>query len=72
MFGKKIKELREKNSLTQKQFGELFNLSASAIHELEMGRRNLAKEKLLKLADYFDVSLDWLMGRTDNPQSHKT
>jgi transcriptional regulator with XRE-family HTH domain len=69
---KKLKEIRLKNNLTQKQMGDIIGLSFQAINEIEHARRSITLERLLKLSDYFDVSLDWLMGRTDNPQSHKT
>jgi transcriptional regulator with XRE-family HTH domain len=38
---------------------------------VEYGKVDLPTSKLLALADYFDVSLDYLTGRTDNPDSHK-
>jgi transcriptional regulator with XRE-family HTH domain len=72
MLAVRIKELRIMNGLTQEPFGELFGLTKATISNLETGYRDLLTtiSKLVEIADHFDVSTDWLLGRTDNPQSH--
>ena len=70
IFALRIKELRLKNNLTQKQFGELFDLSFQAVHDIEVSRRLTSIEKLYNIADYFNVSLDYLVGRSDDPTRH--
>jgi transcriptional regulator with XRE-family HTH domain len=69
----RITELRKSKHLSKKQLGEIIGFNGvNSLSEIEHGRSGISIEKLEILADYFDVSLDWLMGRTDNPQSHKT
>lgn len=67
-FCEKIKLLRDDAKITQKQLGEFVNLSKQAINDIEKGRHATTIEKIGKLADYFNVSIDYLVGRTDNPK----
>ncbi len=66
-----LRELRAERNLTQKDIYEAIGMSAIGYQRYEYGDRAPAYEKLLALADYFDVSLDYLAGRCDNPNSHK-
>lgn len=70
-FSKRLVELRQSRNLTQKQLARELNLSEVGIQNYEGERRKPAFDILIALADYFDVSLDYLVGRTDNPDSHK-
>ncbi len=63
----RIKKLREDNDLTQKQMGEILNCSQRAYSYYESGQHNTPNEVLLKLADFYGVSTDYLLGRTDQP-----
>ena len=67
----RIMVLRIKNKISQKQLGEYLSVTSQAITMMERGKRTPSFEILCKLADYFDVSLDYLTGRSDNPNSHK-
>ena len=67
----RLAELRKARNLTQKQLASELNLSETGIQNYENLRRKPAYDVLLALADFFDVSLDYLVGRTDNPNSHK-
>ncbi|WP_097025436.1 helix-turn-helix domain-containing protein [Clostridium peptidivorans] len=64
MFGDRLRELREEKQLTQEELGKLLNISRQAVsgYEAEGNEPNL--QNLVKLADIFNVSLDYLLGRT--------
>lgn len=61
----RLRELREEFGLTQKQVGVLIGVKDSAVSKYERMEQQPDYESLIKLADYFDVSLDYLLGRTD-------
>jgi len=63
MVGEKIKWLRESRQLTQKGFGELVGVSASAVGMWENNKRDVDTAQLLKISNTFDISLDELFGR---------
>lgn len=67
----RLKLLRTSLTMSQKLLGKEIGLSMQAINDIEHGRRSTTAEKLTKLADYFDVSVDYLLGRTDNPKVNK-
>ncbi len=67
MFAERLKELRKKANITQLEFAKKFNVSNGAIGNWESGKRQPDSETLSKLADFFNVSIDYLVGRTDNP-----
>lgn len=69
-FSERLKYLRTSRNLTQKQIYEAVGMSAIGYQRYEYGEREPAYQKLLALADYFDVSLDYLAGRSDNPARH--
>lgn len=64
---KRIKELLDKRGITQAQFGEIINVSDSTISLYKSGKRQPDFETLFHIADYFDVSIDYLLGRSDVP-----
>jgi len=70
MFAKKLRELREKANLNQEELAKILSLSPSTIGMYEQGRRQPDHEKLKQIADYFDVPLDFLLGRTDVPMPY--
>lgn len=63
----RLKELRDKESISQKKLGEILNMSQQAIAKWETGAASPDPVMLIKIADYFGVSIDYLVGRTDNP-----
>ncbi|MCE9677457.1 helix-turn-helix domain-containing protein [Paraclostridium bifermentans] len=65
MFGKRLKLLRNNLNLTQSQLGKNLNLSQRAISSYENGLRFPDELVLNLIADYFNVSVDYLLGRTD-------
>ncbi len=66
-FGERLKQLRAVKNLTQKQLAIETETSERGIQNYEMGIRKPAFDVLITLADYFDVSLDYLVGRSDDP-----
>ena len=66
-FGAHLKHLRHEAGLTQKQLATAIDGSERGIQNYEIGVRKPTYEILIALADYFDVSLDYLVGRSDDP-----
>lgn len=66
-FPERLKELRISRSLTQKEIADSVGMAPVAYQRYEYGTREPAYQKLIALADYFDVSLDYLVGRSDDP-----
>lgn len=58
-----LKRLRKQRKLTQNDLGEILNISATAYGNYELGQRSPTPETLIKLADFFGVSVDYLLGR---------
>ncbi len=70
-FSERLIELRTSRNLTQKQVYEAIGMSAPGYQRYEYGTREPAYQNLIALADYFNVSLDYLVGRSDNPKINK-
>lgn len=66
-FHERLAELRKSRNLTQKQVYEGVGMSMIGYQRYEYGTREPSYQKLLALADFFDVSLDYLVGRSDDP-----
>lgn len=67
----KIKDLRVDNDLTQAQIAEILMCDQSLYSKYERGEREIPLKLLVKLADFYNVSLDYLVGRTDNKKISK-
>ena len=65
---KRLRDLREDADLTQAQLGEKLNLPQRTYAYYEKGERTIPPELLIKLALFYDVSTDYLLEVTDNPQ----
>lgn len=65
VLGDKIKELRISHNLYQPKLAEILKISPSMLGMIEQGRRNASDEVKFKLCQYFNVSMDYLMGLTD-------
>ncbi len=63
MFGKILKELRRQYKVTQVQLAEILTLDKSSIAKYESANVTPSPEVLLKIADYFNVTTDYLLGR---------
>lgn len=64
-FGDRLKELRLEKDLTQPAFGKIFNVEKGTVSNWENENRFPDKNTLKALADYFDVTVDYLLGRSD-------
>ena len=62
-----LKELRDRNKISQKDLASRLGVAQNTLSNWENGNRHPDPEMLTKIADYFDVSLDYLLGRCDNP-----
>ena len=67
-IGDRIKQLRMENNLTQNQFAALFGLYDSTISQYENGKRVPEYDIIIKIANKFNVSIDWLLGRVENKE----
>lgn len=65
-FQLRLKELREEFNLSQKELAQKLNVSTGAIGMWETGERTPTIEGLKKIAEFFNVSLDYVVGKTDN------
>lgn len=70
-FGAHLKQLRKSRGMTQKQLALAISASERGIQQYELGERKPTYDMLISLADFFDVSLDYLTGRTDNPEVNR-
>lgn len=66
--GERMRALRESMNYSQMKVAEIFGVGQSSVVRYEKGEASPSLELLVKMADYYDVSLDYILGRTDNPQ----
>lgn len=66
MFADRLKELRKSRNITQTDFARSFHISNGTIGNWESGKREPNLETMQKIADYFNVTVDYLIGRSDN------
>lgn len=64
-FAQRIKELRKERKLKQQQLADQFSIKLRTYQGYEYGESYPEVAKLIAIADYFDVSLDYLVGRSD-------
>lgn len=67
----RLKELRKKRNVSQVKLAIDLNMSQNSISRYETGEREPDFASLIKIADYFNVSIDYLLERTDNPQINR-
>lgn len=70
-FAERIRELRRKQGMTQQALGKIINVGQDSISVYERGLNYPEVRNLIILADYFGVSTDYLLGRTDNPEVNR-
>ena len=64
-FSERVKELRLEHCVTQEQLGKIIGVKNFSIYSYEKGRTCPEMRGLVAMAEYFDVSMDYLAGRTD-------
>lgn len=65
----RLKELRKKKRFTQQEVADKLNIARASYTNIENGRRDPDTKTLVKLANYFGVTVDYLLGLTDTPLS---
>ena len=63
----RLRDLREDHDLSQKQLAQYLKVHQTTYSDYELGRLNVPMTVLDKLADYYNTSVDYLLGRTSNP-----
>lgn len=64
MIFQNIRNLREDSDKTQTELADFLNVKQTTYSKYELGKINIPIEVFIKLADYYDVSVDYLLGRT--------
>ena len=62
---KRIRSLREDRDLTQKQIAQILGMSQTGYSKYETGENDIPTTVLIQLADFYQTSVDYLLGRTD-------
>ena len=70
-YYKRIRDLREDRDLTQTDMGKVLSCSQRVYSNYERGDIDIPTTTLIKIADFHNVSVDFLLGRTDNPKLYK-
>ena len=65
----RIQDLRTDADLSQKQISDILHISQRSYSHYETGSRNIPIEMLIRLANYYETSIDYLVGRTDNKKN---
>lgn len=71
MLCQRIRELREDHDLTQVQMGKILSCSQRVYSNYERGELDIPTEILIQLADFYEVSVDYLLNRTDRMRMMK-
>ncbi len=68
---KNLRAIREDNDIKQKEIAKYLNVSQNTYSQYETGIISLTAEVLIKLSNFYHVSIDYLLDRTDNPNIQK-
>ena len=68
---RRIRDLREDHDLKQRQVADILNCSQQVYSNYELGQRDLPTDVLIRLSDFYNVSVDYLLGLTSNPKRNK-
>lgn len=71
MIYQRIRDLREDRDWTQTDVAEKLNMTQTGYSKYERGERDVPTEVLIKLANLYDTSIDYLLGQTQNPKRNK-
>lgn len=67
----RIRDLREDRDLKQRQLAEYLNCSQQVYSNYELGQRDIPTDVLIRLANFYNVSIDYLLGQTNNPRRNQ-
>lgn len=62
---RRIRDLREDRDLTQRQLAQMLGMSQTGYSKYETGENDIPTHILIKLADFYNTSIDYMLGRTD-------
>ncbi len=68
---KRIRDLREDKDLNQTEVAKMLGMSQTGYSKYETGENDIPTEILIKLAKFYNVSVDYILERTDNPETNK-
>lgn len=71
MYIKRIRDLREDNDLTQTKLGNILHISQRTYSHYEMGTRDIPIDILIQLAHFYNTSVDYILGETDEKRPYK-
>ena len=67
----RIRDLREDKDLNQTEVAKMLGMSQTGYSKYETGENDIPTDILIKLADFYDVSVDYLLNRTDEPDTNR-
>lgn len=67
ILNERLKKLRAEKNVTQQKVADALGVTVGNVQKFEYGTARPKLDNVIKIADFFDVSLDYLVGRTDNP-----
>ena len=67
----RIRDLREDRDLKQRQLAEYLNCSQQVYSNYELGQRDIPTDVLIRLSKFYRVSVDYILGLTNNPKQNK-
>ena len=70
MYGR-IRDLREDKDMNQTEVAKMLGMSQTGYSKYETGENDIPTDILIKLADFYDVSVDYLLNRTNNPDLYR-
>lgn len=68
---RRLRDMREDRDLTQKQMAEFLQVHQTTYSDYEIGNLNVPIDVLIKLANFYETSIDYLVEITDNPKPYK-
>ena len=70
-YAERIRALREDNDKTQSEIATLLKVGQRTYCDYELGKTRIPVDSLIVLAKFYNVSMDYIMGRTENPEINK-
>lgn len=71
MIYRRIRDLREDHDLTQKNMAEILNCSQQVYSNYELGQRDIPTDILIRLSNFYNVSVDYILGVTNTPKRYE-
>lgn len=68
---RRIRDLREDRDLNQTQVAKMLGMSQTGYSKYETGENDIPTSILIKLANFYNTSIDYILGQTDNPERYK-